>query len=132
MSRVSLSWTIGNGGSCRGGNQANVEWPEIETLLEQIRSQSGSLTLYDIDPPMPGPQIFQVFSDQGYFLLMLGEDDGRDYRVRSFSNMDARSGQIELLGDLWDSRMVCSDLDIVKQVVKEYLETGDVAHSRLN
>ena len=132
MRKLSLAWTIGSDGNCQGGNQKNPAWPDIEARLEQLRTRSGSVTLDILDGAEIGPQCLQVQCDRGNYLLSIGEVDEEDYQVRSFTNRDAESGRIEILGNAWDSRLICSDFNIVKMAFKEFFDLGDVSHDLLD
>jgi hypothetical protein len=129
--RLVASWTIGVDNRCTGDNRADPEWAEIERILEEIRARSGSLTIDLVDGPQTGAQSFQVLSDQGRFLLTLGEDDGVDYRVRSFTNPNASDVKVTVLGDMWSNKSLCTDFEVVRKAVKDFLNTGDVSHELL-
>ncbi len=128
MHQLSLSWVIGIGGTVRSGNLKCPSWQDIEGKLDQIKCNNGSATLGIIG----GSKSIQVQCDHGNYLLTIGEDDGEDYHVRSFTNADAASGRIEILGDLWDSKMICSDFDVVKQAFKSFFDSGNVPNDLLS
>ncbi len=132
MPKLSLSWSIGVGADCRGGNKKYPEWSEIEVHLNEIEATSGSVTITVVDGPEIGPQTLQVFSDRGSYLLMLGEDNGDDWDVRTLTNLHAPLGPIEILGYYWDPKMVCSDFNIVRRAFKEFFDKGDVSRDLLN
>lgn len=127
----SVSWTIGVGDRCAGGNAVDPGYDELERLLEQIRVDSGSLTIDLIAAPEVGPQCLQVLSDEGCFLVTLGEDDGSEYHIRGFTNPSARDVMISILGDMWSEKIVCKNYESVKRAVKEFYETGDVSRDLL-
>jgi hypothetical protein len=131
MQHFSLSWTIGVGSDCQGGKQKKPSWLDIEAQLEQLRTHSGSVTLDIVDGAEIGPQSLQIQSDRGNYLLSIGEVDEEDYQVRSFTNKDAEPDRIEILGNSWDSKLVCSDFNIVRQAFKEFFDSGDVSHGLL-
>jgi hypothetical protein len=132
MYQLSLSWTIGMGTRCRGGAKKCPEWSDIELFLNDIQVNSGSVTITVVDGPEIGPQLLQVFSDRGNYLLMLGEDNGEEYDVRSFANLYAQPGKIEVLGYLWDAKMVCSDFNIVRRAFREFFHNKNVSHDLMN
>jgi hypothetical protein len=132
MQQLSLSWTIGIGLSAKGGLQKQPQWEDVESRLQEVRDHSGAVTLYLVDPPEIGPQGLQVFCDRGNFLLMLSELTADDHEVRGYWNPDAEPGQTEILGDMWDTRMLCQDFEIVKNALMEFFNSGDVEHSLLS
>lgn len=127
MPHLSLTWTFGSGADARGGTQKSPEWHHIESLLERLRDRSGSVTLSIIDAPESGPQLLQVFADNGQYLISLGEIVDGDYDVRSYSNDSSRIERIEILGNLWDGKLVCSDFSVVQQVFTQFFRDGDVS-----
>lgn len=50
--------------------------------------------------PDIGPQLLQVLSDNGRYILSLGVDDGLDYVMRSHSNPGLKGTEYEVLGNL--------------------------------
>jgi len=129
---LSLSWVIGSGAGARGGNQKRPEWHHIESLLEKLQDRSGSLTLRIIDAPESGPQSLQVIADNGQYLLMLGEIVDDDYDVRSYTNDCSETERIEILGDMWDPKQVCSDFGVVWQSFTQFFRDGNVSLNLLS
>jgi hypothetical protein len=127
----SVSYTIGVGERCRGGNQKGATWIIFVSLLGEIQIHGGSVTLEIEGGPKIGPQTLQVQAHQGKYLLMLGENHGEDYNVRSFNNLHAASGQTALLGNMWSSSMICFDFAIVCRAFDEFFYTGNVSHDLL-
>jgi len=108
------------------------EWSDIEAALEKARNHSGVVTLDIYLSNETGQKTLQVRVDDGHYLLLtLGEEDEQDYAVRSLTNAKAGPGQIGILGDLWDSRMVSDDFTIVQQAFEEFFSTGNVSHNLL-
>ena len=66
------------------------------------------------------------------YVLMLGELDEQDYSIRSFSNKDAVPERVEILGDWWDSKMVCSEINVVTRVFREFFDTHNVSVATLD
>lgn len=132
MHKMRFSWCEGVGVRCQGGNQDNPDWFEIDFRLERARVHSGVVDLTLVDANEIGPQCLQVICDRPGFVLMLGECDGAEYRVRSFTNANAAFGQVEIMGNYWDARLVCADFAIVKSVLREFFDTGNVSREVLN
>ncbi|ALB41515.1 hypothetical protein AA650_14510 [Anabaena sp. WA102] len=132
MSSISLSWTIGFGKSCRGGNRQNVILDDILEILTEITEKSGTVTLYLINGSELGPQSLQVQTEKGYFVLSLGENDEEDYIVRTYTNLSSDLQQVIILGNLWDSKLVCTEFDVVIKIFQEFFEVGDVSRDLLN
>ena len=112
MPHLSLTWTFGSGVDARGGTQKSPEWHHIESLLEGLRNHPGSVTLSMIDATESGPRILQVFAEDGQCLISLVEIFDGDCDVRSFRNDCSSSERIEILGNLWDAKMVCSKTSV--------------------
>ena len=127
MSKLSLSWSSGVGAGGLGGNKINPEWSDIEEALARLTTYSGTVTLDIVQIPDIGPQSLQVRGEQGKYVIMLGELDENDHNVRTFTNMDAGPGKIEILGDRWDSRIVCLDINVVTRAFREFFDTRNVS-----
>lgn len=127
-----LTWTLWEGGECRGGNLPQPEWINVEAFLEPLRACRGSLSLDPQEPAELGPQICQVIADQGKFILMLGELDESDYNVRSFSNPDAGGEWQTVGGNRWSEGLICRDFAVVVRVFQEFFTTGNVSRSLLD
>lgn len=132
MKNYSLSWVVGVGDQANGGNKKLPDWQDIDYYLDEIKEGKGSLTLSIVGGPNIGLQLLQVFSDEGKYILSLGEDDGADYVVRSYLNPELKNSEYEILGDVWSGELVCLDFSIVKEAFEEFLLTGDVSLNLLS
>lgn len=132
MKHYSLSWVVGVGDQANGGNKKIPTWQDVEYHLDKIKEGAGSLTLSIVGGPDIGPQFLQVFSDEGKYVLSLGEDDGADYVVRSYFNPELKNSECEVLGDIWSGELICLDFAIVKEVFEEFFLTGDVSLNLLS
>ncbi len=132
MSSFSLSWAIGVGDGRRGGSEKNITWSNIERKLLEAKEFGGTVTIDLMNAPEIGPQSLQMQTQNDCFLLSLGEDEGEDYIVRTFTNMKAEEGYIEILGNLWDSKLLCYYFEIVIDVFKEFFDTGNVSRRLLD
>ncbi|WP_438279476.1 DUF6911 family protein [Pseudomonas alabamensis] len=127
MGKYSLSWVIGVGDQAHGGHNNFPDWRDIEHYLDKIKKNGGSLTLSIVDGPDIGPQLLQVLSDNGRYILSLGVNDGLDYVMRSYYNPALKGTEYEILGNLWRGELVCLDLAIVKEAFSAFFLTGDVS-----
>ena len=132
MFPISLSWTIGFGQSCYGGNKQNVKLDDVLKILKEITEKSGTANLALVNAPDVGHQSLQVQSENGYFVLTLGEHDDEDHIVRTYTNLSRDSQQAIVLGNVWDSMLICTESAIVIKIFKEFFETGDVSRDLLN
>lgn len=132
MSPICLSWTIGAGKNCPGGNKKYASWNEIIQALLEVKDQSGTVTLDLIKESEVGPRSLQVESEDGRSILTLGENNTDEYSVRTFTNADIDSKQLKILGSLWDSRLICFDFNLVISIFKEFFETGNVSRQLLS
>lgn len=132
MKNYSLSWVVGVGDQANGGNKKFPVWQDVDCYLDKVKRGKGSLTLSIIGGPDTGPQFLQVFSDEGKYVLSLGEDDGTDYVVRSYLNPELKNSEYEILGDIWSGELVCLDFSIVKETFEEFFLMGDVSLELLN
>ncbi|MHC8304894.1 DUF6911 family protein [Pseudomonas sp. PB3P13] len=127
MKNYSLSWVVGVGDQANGGNKKFPVWQDVDCYLDKVKRGKGSLTLGIVGGPDTGPQFLQVFSDEGKYILSLGEDDGTDYVVRSYLNPELKNSEYEILGDIWSGELVCLDFSIVKEAFEEFFLIGNVS-----
>lgn len=127
MKNYSLSWVVGVGDQANGGNKKFPVWQDVDCYLDKIKRGKGSLTLSIVGGSDTGPQFLQVFSDEGKYVLSLGEDDGTDYVVRSYFNPELKNSEYEILGDIWSGELVCLDFSIVREAFEEFFLIGDVS-----
>ena len=124
---IAFSWVIGCGDNARGGNSDDVERGSVLETVDLILENSGSVTLDIDDSGEIGPESLHIESEDGRSVISLGENTVDDYVVRTFTNKSAHGGHVTILGNEWDSSLVCEDSDIVKSIVEEFLSTGDVS-----
>ncbi|WP_421552933.1 DUF6911 family protein [Pseudomonas yamanorum] len=127
MKNYCLSWVVGVGDQAHGGNKKLPAWQDVDYFLDKIKKEKGSLTLSIVGGSDTGPQFLQVFSDEGKYVLSLGEDDGADYVVRSYLNPELKNSEYEILGNIWSGELVCLDFAIVKEAFETFFLTGDVS-----
>lgn len=131
MSEFLLSWSVGPGNDRRGGRKSKAAWSDVEQILRKAQEESGTVTVDIVGGPEIGPQSLQLKTENGRSVIMLGVDTGEDYIVRSYSRASTESGMVEILGDLWDEKSVCTDSSVVARAFNEFLETGDVSKELL-
>ncbi|CAI2408518.1 DUF6911 family protein [Serratia plymuthica] len=122
------SWTL-NG---KGGNKKTSQWEDISILLKGLKDEAGTLTLDRVNTDNTGPEMLQVRTEKGNYLLMLGETIEDDYEVRSYWDKSLPEEKILILGDYWSARQVTKDFDLVVRIFKEFFETGNVSTDLLN
>jgi hypothetical protein len=125
--KLLVSWTKGLGSECQGGKSSDLEWGEVNALLSEIANAGGTLTVDVIDGPEIGPQSLQVQTENGYSVISLGEDTGEDYVVRTYVNGAINAPALDILGERWDSELVCQDYSTVRHIFEEFFVTGDVS-----
>ncbi|BFM08577.1 DUF6911 family protein [Halioxenophilus aromaticivorans] len=123
----SFSWVIGCGDSAQGGSTDDVQVENVLEKVELILDGSGSVTLDVIDGGEIGPESLQVETEGGKSVISLGENTSDDYVIRTFTSRLAHDGKVSILGNEWDTKLVCEDSDLVKALVKEFLSTGNVS-----
>ena len=124
---IAFSWAIGYGDNTRSGNSDDVERGNVLKTVDLIIENSGSVTLDIDDSGEIGSESLHIESEDGRSVISLGENTVDDYVVRTFTNKSAHGGHVTILGNEWDSSLVCEDSDIVKSIVEEFLSTGDVS-----
>ncbi|MEK9498313.1 hypothetical protein V2H77_17955 [Photorhabdus sp. P32] len=123
----SISWTL-NG---KGDNYKSPTWSHIKQIILDLKDQSGTVTL-DVTDNITSAEMLQVRTEDGYYLLTLGEILEDEYNVRSYWNPEELDQQIDILGDYWSARQLTKDFDFVVKVFKEFFDTGNVSKELLN
>ena len=132
MSEYLVSWVLGPATGFQSARLDNPTWDDVAEALGDVQEYDGVVTLDKLGAPKIGPKSLQVRTEDGYSVLTLGEDTEGDYIVRAFSNANAHTAMVEILGDSWDLRLVCTDFDLVIQAFREFYDSGDVSRQLLS
>ena len=134
MNIYNLYWTIGSGETATGSNQEDVTINDTRRIIKKVLDTSGIIELTIKNAPEIGPQQLQLFHDSGRSVIMLGEDDGTEYGVRTYNKSSEKDSEAnltdpkeEILGDLWASSSICTDAKIVDAIFQEFFESGNVS-----
>jgi hypothetical protein len=128
----SFSWVIGCGDNAQGDSTNDVQIDNVLKTVELILDRSGSVTLDVIDGKEIGSKNLQVETEGGKSVISLGENTSDDYVVRTFNSEIANDGKVSILGNEWDSKLICEDSELVKAIVREFLSTGNVSRDFLS
>lgn len=125
MSKLRLSWSILQ----KGGSKESHCWDEVSSLLNNLRSFSGCVTLDKLDDEDYLISEIQVRMEKGFYLVtFLNEND----EVMTLSELTQPDEKILILGDYWSARQVTKDFDLVVRIFKEFFDTGNVSTDLLN
>ena len=131
MIYYALSWSIGAGSDADGGNKNNARFSDVHEKLLGAKEKSGAVIVKLIGAPEVGPQSLHVEAENGAYVLSLGEDTGSECQVRAFTNTNPSDEKNIVLGNSWDSRLVCNDFSVVVEAFTFFCETGDVPRKLL-
>lgn len=125
--KLQLSWCTGNGEKSVGGC---LKHPSKNLIIEKfsiIKKEKGTLTLdfLNEDHLKDGPIQFQIATDGVNFVLMLGEIINGEYSVREYKNTNIKGNSINILGEDWHRSVVCKDSNEVKNILLEFIDTGN-------
>lgn len=127
MREFVLELGLGIGAACQWRELLASSWEGIERELYAIRDISGTITLKNRNPPDEGPQSLQLQCESGRYLLTMAVVENDEYDVKSFTNLAANVEKVEVLGELWDSKMICFDFLTVVYAFKEFFETENLS-----
>jgi hypothetical protein len=128
-----LSWTTGRRGRVVGGKLPRPSWSDVEQHLEAAASaERGTVGLDIVNAAEVGPQSLQVCCALGEFSVTLGELIPDDYRVRELNPAYVKSGGSTIASDFFPTGAVCEDFSLVKRIVREFFETGNVSRDLLS
>jgi len=129
---LSFSWVIGHGDSAKGGSTNDVQLENVLEVLDLILDKSGSVTIDVLDDDEIGPESLQVQTEGGKSIISLGENTCDDYVVRTFKSELENAEMISVLGNEWDTKMICEDPVVVKAIVREFILNGNVSRNLLS
>lgn len=130
---LKFSWIIEKNGEKVAGSTAKLSWDLVEYRLHDVLENSGSLTI-DAEGEDESPIMLQLKAESGYFLVMLGLETLDGWVVKTCRSGDRdrdrdgdgdrdgdRDGElVEILGDHWSMRSVCTDQNLVKKIFKTF------------
>lgn len=128
MEDLILSWSTAD----EGGHVADFEWADVEAKLLEVCSSQGTVTLDVKNPDIPCPVSLQVRSDRGFHHVTLGEETTEDYDVRTLFDVSRRPGRVTILGDDWDNRCICEEVETVCSIFAEFFEHRQVGDELLS
>lgn len=130
---IDIRWVIGTDfAEMHGGSQDKACQEQIGDILHSICRHGGSLGM-TIDPPQEiGPECLDIRSENGLWIVNLCENTETDHEVRTYHDPNAIPGEVNVLGDLWDSRMICRDFAIIEEIVRMFFQTGKVGVNLLS
>lgn len=127
-SRMNKPFQLYWGSGQSNNSMLNPDWDDVEKALYVARV-GGAVELSEQGRIHNG---LQMYSTERRYVLMLGQDQVDDYVVRSLFFPEVRPEMVEILGDLWDSRTVTSDMELVTRIFKEFFETRDVSQELMS
>lgn len=128
MNGVRANWSVGRESTLKRGTEINPSWEIVKDVLLLAKEDSGVVALEIFPLPDIGVQSIQVHTDKGHSVLMLSVDTGEDHEVRDYTNPCGTTGvMVEVLGDLWDERVICSDYEVVIECFNQFFTKGDVS-----
>lgn len=128
----SFQWMIGWGQNANRGTTRDFKPEEVMETLDLIFEKGGTTAVSIVNPPRISPRTLEVQTEGGQILVLLTELTEDDHCVRTLYDETRKKEKIEILGDYWDSRTLCDDIEFVKTIVNEFFETGDVSREILD
>jgi hypothetical protein len=132
MSYFRLEWTAKTTGDNWGGHMKNPTLDNVIFYLDNAFKYDGTVSLSIIDGPDTGPESLEVIIEKDRSIMTLLEWDGEDDVIRSFNSLKQECFMVEILGDYWDSRLICDDEKVIYAAFEELYKAGDVSREILN
>lgn len=123
-----MSWTLDG----TGGNKQSSSWDAILNQLKQLQGKEGSLTLDMLNGEYNMADMLQVRTENGYYLITLGEICEDEYQVRTYWDSTEPDAAMMILGDHWPKRQLTRDFELIIRVFKEFFDTGNVSTKLLS
>lgn len=131
---MSLKNRIGGG----GGDNCSIEY--IFENIEKVAQYNGTIylrkkgfdSMYRKDDFIGAASLeIKMINGDYYMLLLYYEEDG-DTDVRSFTNVERSSETIDFDYENLSGGFICNDLSVIKEVCRQFVETGDVSRDLLD
>lgn len=101
---------------------------DIERILHIMRNEAGVVGIENISAPEIGPYEIVLYVEDGkYFLMLNGYAEDGEHVVRTPSNDSDSKGQVSILGDMYPSKAIISNFDLVQDLFKEFAKFGNVS-----
>lgn len=123
----SVSWAIKKFWKIDGGTERVSTWEDVWSRLSPLQTKAGSASLDIMEPPDLGPLSMGLIAANGHYLITLLELEENGLNVRDYTNPEVEFEMVDLLGDMWDSRLLTSDFNLVYKLFEEFFRTGDVS-----
>jgi hypothetical protein len=123
-------YTVNEIGEKKSYNQILDEKSEIVGhLLFEIRKGSGQIK-FILDPePQIGVVHLEIQADSGNYLMMIFEYDQYENELcRTYVDKNAPTGQVEILGNLWDRGLVCRSFNYLSEIVHSFVKNSNVSN----
>lgn len=123
-----MSWTLDE----TGGNKQIPNWDMVLNQFKQIQGKKGTLTLDILNNGDDSAEMLQVRTENGYYLITLGEIVEDEYQVRTYWDSSKPDTGVLILGDYWPESQLTEDCEFVVKILKEFFDTGNVSKELLN
>ncbi|GAA3579170.1 hypothetical protein GCM10023078_03790 [Gibbsiella greigii] len=123
-----MSWTLYE----TGGNKQISNWDMVLNRFKQIQGRKGTLTLDILNSDDDGVETLQVRTENGYYLITLGEIVEDEYQVRTYWDSSKPDTGMVILGDYWPESQLTKDCEFIVKILKEFFDTGNVSKELLN
>ncbi len=128
-----LSWTTGSSGRLVGGKLRRPSWGDVEQHLEAAaRTGCGTVILDIVNADEVGPQSLQVHCKCGMFDVTLGETTTDDHDVRVLNPAYAISTSRIPSTDWFPTNSLSEDFSLIRRILREFFETGNVSRELLS
>lgn len=136
MSSFRLLWAIfGPDQTFENSQRGKMEEATLDealACLDNVLEQSGIMELVLNEPSGTGPQGLQIRSEKGLSVITLAEvDEKKEKNIRTYRLGD-EGDVVHLLGGEWDSRMICKDDSVIRQMLSELYTTENISREILS
>jgi hypothetical protein len=112
-------------------------WSDVEQHLEAAASaEADTLGLDILNAAEVGPRSLAVYCASGRFCVTLWAATADDHNVRVLNPIFVKSSASMTPRDMthpdfFPTNAICDDFNLIKRIVKEFFETGDVSRDLL-
>jgi hypothetical protein len=112
----------------RGDQLLHPMWPDVSQCIDFVaEAGQGIIELNALDADEDGPQMLQAHVGWGLFDIGLGEFVESAYRVRTLNPVYAVIPRGMPITDFFPTNSLSADFDLMRRLLREFFETGNVS-----
>jgi len=132
MTGLNLIWVVSVTFPGKGGNLDDPDWSIVEEKLARIVGGAGIVGL-EAEDEYGRTRSIRVSADNRAYFITFAFETSDDWVVHTYTNssVPAPGQSIEILGSIWNTKNICYDDTLVKDLFREFFETGSIVNENI-